>query len=113
MPFKPGQSGNPAGRPEGARDRLKNNFLTALADDFREHGVAAIRKVREETPSVYIKAIASLMPKEFKVNQDNPFEQLTDEQLAGLIALASGLDSSGSERAAVNKASEKKSKAVH
>ena len=29
-PFKPGQSGNPKGRPKGARNRLGTQFLEAL-----------------------------------------------------------------------------------
>lgn len=88
MPFKPGQSGNPNGRPKGARDSLKNNFLTALAEDFREHGVGAIVSMRTDDPSGYVKAICSLMPKELTLSHDDPLEQLTDEQLAAIIALA-------------------------
>ncbi|MGA4923232.1 DUF5681 domain-containing protein, partial [Bacillus subtilis] len=49
--FKPGQSGNPAGRPKGARSRLQENFLAALADDFADHGVDAIQTMRLEKPS--------------------------------------------------------------
>lgn len=45
--FKPGQSGDPNGRPRGARNRLAGDLLEALADDFSQHGVAAIQKVRE------------------------------------------------------------------
>ena len=33
-PFKPGQSGNPKGRPKGARNRLGTQFLEALEADF-------------------------------------------------------------------------------
>ncbi len=74
------------GRPTGARDRLRNNFLSALADDFKENGVAAIQAMRVQDPSGYVRAIASLMPKEMDVNhQVNPIEQLTDEQLSQLV----------------------------
>lgn len=91
------------GRPTGARDRLRNNFLAALADDFREHGTAAIQKMRETDPSGYVRAIASLMPKEMDVtHQVNPLEQLTDEQLAAVVDaaeryLAAGAGGAGDE----------------
>jgi uncharacterized protein DUF5681 len=34
-PLKPGQSGNPKGRPKGARNRLGTPFLEALEADFK------------------------------------------------------------------------------
>lgn len=64
VPFKPGQSGNPAGRPKGARSKLGEAFLKALFGDFEQHGVMTIEKVRSERPADYIKVIASLLPKE-------------------------------------------------
>jgi hypothetical protein len=63
-PWKPGQSGNPKGRPKGARSKLSEAFFEALAADFAEHGVAALETMRAEKPQEYIRAIASLQSKE-------------------------------------------------
>jgi hypothetical protein len=74
------------GRPTGARDRLRNNFIAALADDFKEGGAEAIKAMRANDPSGYVRAIASLMPKEMDVkHQVSPLEQLTDEQLTAIV----------------------------
>lgn len=63
-PWRPGQSGNPAGRQRGSRNKLSEDFFKALADDFAEHGIAALKAMRAERPSDYIKAVASLQSKE-------------------------------------------------
>lgn len=76
--FKPGQSGNPAGKPKGARNALGEDFIQALHEDFQTGGVDAIAKVRVEKPDAYLKVIASLLPKELKVTTES---DLTDEQL--------------------------------
>jgi hypothetical protein len=62
--WAPGESGNPAGRPAGAKNRLQSDFLNALAEDFREHGAGVIRIARIERPVEYLKIVASLMPNE-------------------------------------------------
>lgn len=84
-PFKPGESGNPGGKPKHARNRLQNAFLIRLADDFDEHGKDAIEAAREKDPVGYIKAIASLMPKQ--VEETKPLDDLTDAELIAGIAL--------------------------
>ena len=61
--FKPGQSGNPNGRPKGSRSKLSEAYLQALANDFEEHGVDTIQKLREDRPDIYVGAIGKLMPK--------------------------------------------------
>ena len=69
-PFKPGQSGNPKGRPKGARNRLGTAFLEALEGDFNRFGSQAIAQVREKKPEVYMRVVADLLPKEANINVD-------------------------------------------
>ena len=78
--FKPGQSGNPAGRRKGTKHKLSENFIKVLAANFKEHGAAVVDAVRIEKPDVYLKIMASLVPRELHLKVD-PFEEMTDEQL--------------------------------
>lgn len=78
--FKPG---NP-GRPKGARNKLGEQFLEALQQDFEANGVEAIATVRTEKPDQYLKVIASLMPKDLNINV-NQFDGMTDDELVERI----------------------------
>ena len=60
--FKDGNPGGP-GRPKGSRSKLSEAFLKALSDDFDEHGLDAVQKVRNEKPDAYLNVIGKLMPK--------------------------------------------------
>lgn len=71
-PFKPGQSGNPAGRPKGARSKLGEAFVDALLNDWHTNGVQAIIDMREERPGDYVKVVASLLPKEITGENGEP-----------------------------------------
>lgn len=95
--------GNP-GKPKGSRHALGEAFIKALHDDFVEHGPATIEQVRIEKPDAYVKVVASLLPKEFKIET---VSELTDEQLdaklrqfATLLAEAGVSGALGGEEAA-------------
>lgn len=96
-PFQVGQVANPAGRPKGSRNKLGEAFLEALHADFEQHGAETIQRVREERPQDYLKVVASLLPRELKVETvaDLPDDQL-DERIGALID-ALGLGSAGSD----------------
>lgn len=81
-PFKPGQSGNPAGRPKGARNKLGEAFLEAMLADFTQHGPATIEVVRAEKPDQYLKVIASILPKEMNLNVTDQLSEMSDDELA-------------------------------
>jgi hypothetical protein len=88
--FKPGQSGNPGGKPKNARNRLTTAFLNALANDFDAHGVKAIQDARSEDPVKYMQIVATLMPKQ--IEQTQPLDDVSDaELLAGIALLRSRL----------------------
>jgi len=105
--FQPGQSGNPAGRPKGSRNKLGEAFIQAMYDDFTEHGADVIDKVRLEKPDQYLKVVASILPQQLNVKV-TPFEEMTDDQLrkhaerliaelGPVAAFASGRDAARAE----------------
>lgn len=82
MRFKKGQSGNPAGRPRGARNKLSEQFIAALAEDFASHGAEVIARVRTERPDQYLRVIAAILPKEVVEFDDyRTIHELSDDEL--------------------------------
>lgn len=85
-PFPMGMSGNPGGKPIGARNRIQGDFMREIAEDFAQHGKDAIQRCRDEKPEVYLRAIASMMPKE--IHDSRALEDLTEDELVtGIAAL--------------------------
>jgi hypothetical protein len=77
--WKPGQSGNPAGRPKGSRSKLNEVFLADFIAAWEQHGPEALTKTATESPGIFVRVAASLLPRHFKVEHD--FSDFTDEQL--------------------------------
>jgi hypothetical protein len=91
--FKPGQSGNPAGRPKGSRNKLTSEFFDDFYSAWQTHGAKALKEVAEKNPRDFVRAAAMLMPKELELK--SPLNDLTDADLADLIAGVQSLIAAG------------------
>ena len=76
--FKPGQSGNPKGRPAGSRDKLSTEFIDGLLVAFDKYGTAAIEHVAQHQPLDFLKLVASLTPKAVDVRGDYTVTHITE-----------------------------------
>ena len=66
--FKPGQSGNPAGRPKGSKNKLTENILEDLAEFYATEGKDLIRRVRDENPTALLQGLMKLIPRDYQLN---------------------------------------------
>jgi hypothetical protein len=83
--FKPGQSGKPAGRPKGSRNKFTEAFFQLLYADYDEHGRDVIEQVRQKHPLQYLRLIVSVLPKRREKPRALPTERLTNEELDQLL----------------------------
>lgn len=78
MTFVKGQSGNPAGKPPGAKNKISEKFISALTADFEQHGETVIAQVRTDKPEQYLKIVADLVPKDVNLGQNGPFRMTVE-----------------------------------
>ena len=100
-PWQPGQSGNPAGRPRGSRNRLGEAFVDDLCADWKENGPQVIVAVRKADPSTYLRVVASILPKELSVTKAT-WDDVSDDELLEYLAKLRSIIAEDDQKAAAN-----------
>jgi hypothetical protein len=78
--WRPGQSGNFAGRPKGSRNKLAEDFIADCHKAWQERGAEAIERVIDSDPGTFLKIVAGILPKDVNMRVTQ-LDDLTDEQL--------------------------------
>ena len=66
--FKPGVSGNPAGKPKGSRHALCETFIESLQRVWRERGDEILEKAIMKDPATIINTISRLVPRDLHLD---------------------------------------------
>ena len=76
--FQKGVSGNPAGRPRGARAKLSEALLKALEADFEANGEALIADLRTTNPAAYLAVIVKATPHAVDPHDEEPVKHILE-----------------------------------
>ena len=95
--FVQGNSGDPNGRGKGSRNKLGEAFLEALYEDFKDHGIDAIKDVRKDKPDQYLRVIAQVLPKQVNLKPDEELTNLSESIHATVNFLSKFAIEAGSE----------------
>ncbi|RXG85349.1 DUF5681 domain-containing protein [Bradyrhizobium zhanjiangense] len=89
-PWKPGQSGNPLGRPQGARAKFSEAACADALADWTKNGANVLERVRATDPSTYLRVLFSIIPKDIAVSIENrtgPMDTAEMQMMRRLVAM--------------------------
>jgi hypothetical protein len=66
--WKPGQTGNPKGRPTGARQRIAEKLLSDIAEVWQACGIDVLKRLAVEEPAKLAQIAYGLVPKDIFLN---------------------------------------------
>ena len=78
--FQKGNIGGP-GRPKGSRNKLGEDFISAICEDWTEHGAAVLKQVRQTSPSAYLRVVASIVPQHLAITEGDDLSTMSDREL--------------------------------
>ena len=98
IPYKPGQSGNPKGRPQGSRNKLTEQFTRDLCKAWEIYGQSALMTAALTTPTEFCNMVARLMPRDVGVTVTHmKAERMSDDQLLEIAMRGKQIDATATE----------------
>ena len=86
-PWKPGQSGNPKGRPKGSRNKINEQFLQDFYEAWQAFGRPALVATAWSDPVAFVRVAAGMLPKEIEATvRSLTAKELGDDELADIAA---------------------------
>jgi Family of unknown function (DUF5681) len=70
--WKPGQSGNPHGRPISARARVSEKLIADIADVWEVYGQNVLRRLAAQEPGTLAKIAYGLLPRDLFISVHQP-----------------------------------------
>jgi hypothetical protein len=67
----PGKSGNPAGRPQGARQRIAERLIADIADVWERHGQNVLSRLAVDDPAKLATIAYNLLPRDVFLHVEN------------------------------------------
>lgn len=100
MTFKPGQSGNPAGRVKGSRNKISEDALkiihAVLSEGDAVNSTAGLMLLRDTDPATFWRLIAGLFPKDVHVKGEHTIT-LLEESLSTTDAWIREINKQGAD----------------
>lgn len=94
-PWKPGQSGNPLGRPQGARSKFSEAACADALADWTTHGKDTLARVRQDDPSTYLRVLFSIIPKDIAVSIEQRTGPLDSQEMRSMRRLVDLIHAAG------------------
>jgi Family of unknown function (DUF5681) len=66
--YKPGQSGNPAGRPKGSRNKLGEAFIEDVYNTWKDRGKEVLDWMCENDPTAFARIVAGILPQKMEAD---------------------------------------------
>ncbi|MCP1758025.1 DUF5681 domain-containing protein [Bradyrhizobium elkanii] len=93
--WKPGQSGNPLGRPQGSRSKFSEAACADALADWTTHGKDTLARVRQDDPSTYLRVLFSIIPKDIAVSIEQRTGPLDSQEMRSMRRLVDLIHAAG------------------
>lgn len=68
--WKPGESGNPEGRPKGARSKFGEQMVKDFMENWEKNGKRVLEEAATKDPSTYLRVACAILPKVIELGDE-------------------------------------------